>query len=161
MDISIQVDTSPVDALLNQLRDRLDDMTQPMAEIGETIVNSVRMNFRESRAPDGTPWMPSQRVLRLGGQTLVKGKNLLGSIDYTPSPRAVEVHAGGTATPYAAVHQFGATIKPKSGKALMFKGFDGKPVLLRSVTIPARPYMGIRDEDWPEIEDILTRWLTK
>ena len=47
---------------------------------------------------------------------------------------------------YAAVHQFGATITPKSGQYLTF-WMGGRLVKARSVTIPARPYLGISDDD--------------
>lgn len=39
---------------------------------------------------------------------------------------------------YIKVHEFGATIVPKNGKFLRFRGRDGGFVFMRSVTIPAR-----------------------
>jgi phage gpG-like protein len=41
---------------------------------------------------------------------------------------------------YAAIHQFGGTIKPKNGKFLRFVGSNGQVYFLRKVTIPARPF---------------------
>lgn len=40
---------------------------------------------------------------------------------------------------YAAMHQFGGTIRPKNGKALVFT-IGGKKVFAGKVTIPARPF---------------------
>lgn len=44
-------------------------------------------------------------------------------------------------------HEKGGTIKPKNGKYLRFQ-IDGKWIMARSVTIPARPYLG------PPIKDL-------
>ena len=54
----------------------------------------------------------------------------------------------------AAVHQFGGTIKPKSGKLLAFRGHVAK-----SVTIPARPYLGLSDADQNELVERTLDWL--
>ena len=67
--------------------------------------------------------------------------------------RTVEI---GSNLPYAAVHQFGATIKPRAAKVLMFRGHVAK-----SVTIPARPYLGLSDEDRSEIVGRTLEWLQR
>jgi phage gpG-like protein len=51
-----------------------------------------------------------------------------------------EVRAGSNVV-YAAIHEFGGTITPKTGKYLRFKNQDGREVFVRSVEIPARPYV--------------------
>jgi phage gpG-like protein len=61
----------------------------------------------------------------------------------------------------AAVHQFGATIRPRRGRHLIFtpRGFT-HPIFARQVTIPARPFLPMSGlpQDWEEdIVDILTR----
>lgn len=47
----------------------------------------------------------------------------------------------GSGLKYADVHEFGATIKPKTAKLLSWLGIDGKRIFAKSVTIPARPFM--------------------
>lgn len=47
---------------------------------------------------------------------------------------------------YAAVHRFGAVIRPKTAEAVRFRLASGL-VRARSVTIPARPYLGLSAED--------------
>ncbi len=163
--IEITVDTSPVDALLERLNDRLEDKTQPMAEIGEVLVSSIRWNFREQRSPSGEKWKPSRRAQREGGQTLIDTGRLQNSIDAQAYPDRVEV---GTNVPYAAPLQLGATIpahviRARNAKALRFV-IGGQVIFRRSVnhpgaTIEPREFLGVRDEDWLEIEDILLRWL--
>jgi phage gpG-like protein len=69
--------------------------------------------------------------------------HLYASITHRASPTSVEV---GSNAIYAAIHQFGGTIKAKDAKALRFRIGDVW-VTKESVTIPARPFLGIDDDD--------------
>jgi len=51
---------------------------------------------------------------------------------------------------YAAIHELGGTITAKSGPYLKFKTDSGNWVQVRSVTIPARPYLGRALADWKD-----------
>lgn len=70
---------------------------------------------------------------------------LMGSITFRAGRDHVEV---GTNKIHAAVHQFGAEIKPRVARYLVFRLSIGIVHALK-VTIPARPYLGIgpRDEE--------------
>lgn len=58
---------------------------------------------------------------------------------------------------YAAIHQFGGTIKAK-GKALVFHTADGHLIFARSVKIPARPFFPVLDGKLtPEAERLIVR----
>ena len=54
------------------------------------------------------------------------------------------------------MHQLGAIIRPKNKKALRFVLADGSVVFARKAVIPARPFMGVKEDDWEEIKDALT-----
>jgi phage gpG-like protein len=92
--------------------------------------------------------------------------NLRDSIDYQVSGGdTVEIGTNYGRLPsggsVAAVHQFGATIRPRRGRHLIFtpRGFT-HPIFARQVTIPARPFLPMSGlpQDWEEdIVDILTR----
>jgi phage gpG-like protein len=56
---------------------------------------------------------------------------------------------------YAAIHQWGGEIKPKSAKALFVPGYG----MLQKVTIPARPYLGVSAEDTKAIESAAAQFL--
>jgi len=60
----------------------------------------------------------------------------------------------GTNKVYGAIHQFGGTIKPKAGKFLVFR-LGGRTVFARSVTIPARPFLGFGAADWQVVLDVV------
>ena len=65
--------------------------------------------------------------------------------------------AVGTNTIYAATHQFGAedrTIRAKKGKYLRFQTGNGWVTVEKvTVNIPARPFLGISEEDQKEIRE--------
>ena len=80
-------------------------------------------------------------------------------VDRGHLPRFVEV---GSDLVYAPVHEFGATIRARGGGFLTFKLRDGSFRRVRSVTIPARPWLqpAIKDAS-PKFERILFQEVTK
>lgn len=120
-------------------------------EIGEHIVTSTQERFKKGVGPGGEPWPQSIRAKEEQGQTLVKTKRLMGSLSYRASGTQV---AAGTNVIYASVHQTGKMIKAKRGKYLRFR-LGKRWVSKATVEIPARPFMGIDDDDVKEIRSII------
>ena len=89
--------------------------------------------------------------------------NLMGSINTKVTKvkaESVEVTVG-TNVVYAAIHEFGGTIKAKNKKALVFE-IDGEIKMVKSVIIPARPYMRPAvDNNLTAIRDTITYHLKK
>ena len=136
------MDLGPLVAAVGQAAAQISD-TQRLAEaIGEALVAGTQDRFERGEAPDGSKWPASKR----GGQTLMDTGRLKNSIGYEASPALVVV---GTSAEYAATHQFGAHIEAKNAKTLKFK-VNGKWVSKKSVDIPARPFIGLSDEDVAE-----------
>ena len=127
-----------------------------MDRLGRAMVSDIDMNFRRSRGPDGTPW---EGLKHRSGQPLRDTGRLQRSITYQATDTETEV---GTNLKYAAVHQFGATIKPKKGKFLVFpiKGAGGQTryAFVRQVIIPARPYIGLERRQVDKINRIIDQW---
>lgn len=117
-------------------------------KIGESIESSTRKRFEDETAPDGTKWPASYRVRTKGGQTLSENAHLKNSFDHQATATSVEV---GTNLKCAHVHQFGMEIKAKNAKALRFRA-GGVWIQKKQVTIPARPFLGINDDDMEEID---------
>jgi len=140
-------------SLLLELCGRMEDMTPVFAEIGEIVTESVQRNFEEHRAPDGTPWAPlapstvaaRAKKGRSSKDILIFNRILMGSIH----PEAHRDHVRvGTDIIYGAVHQFGI-------------GWRTNLAIRRTMpAIPARPYLGVRDDDWPEFNDVIQAFLT-
>lgn len=111
--------------------------------IAEGVKSRTLRRFEESRAPDGTPWPPLSPVTlaRTGKnrKALILTGRLRNSIAWTVRGDAIVV---GTNVVYARIHQYG--------------GYAGRG---RKVRIPARPYLGITEEDRREAESLLREWL--
>ena len=145
---------------LSGLLDAIDDPSPVLKEISEAVVlRSTRERFKTQTAPDGTAWAALQpwyqkEKRRNKNRTLTLDGYLRSRLTWQfAGDRTVEI---GSNLPYAAVHQFGATIKPRAAKVLMFRGHVAK-----SVTIPARPYLGLSDEDRSEIVGRTLEWLQR
>jgi phage gpG-like protein len=133
--IQITIDSAQVDALLNQLRDRLDHLEPALTAVGHTLAERIRLTFRDLQTPEGTPWKPLSPVTKFNRAERVVGKDnvyrkdgkgtkskftqvylsadplndtgvLRDSIAYQLSGTAVEI---GTNAPQAAMMNFGGT----------------------------------------------------
>lgn len=144
---------------------------QPMWDaIGAALVTSTERRFETGIGSDGNPWPPSLRVLAHGGKTLVLSTRLLRSITHIASDAGVEV---GTNVVYAAIHQFGGTVthaareqelhfrRTRKGNTRFAKAGDKRvrssqtvTIGAHTATIPARPFLGIDDDDEREIIQI-------
>jgi len=124
---------------LHSMASRLDAVwyavTDSMGDIGEHLIESTRQRFDDQTAPDGTAWdaladRTIARKSRNHDAILREYGGLEDSIHYALSDTDVEV---GTNLIYGATHQFGADER----------------------SIPARPFLGVTDEDEHEIAQII------
>lgn len=129
--------------------------------LAEAIRTSTKRRFKTTKAPDGEKWEESQRAREENGVTLTDTARLKNSIKSIASTSGFAV---GTNTIYARTHQYGepgrtVTIRAKTTKGLIFLGKDGEWVRKRKVTvhvkIPARPFLGLDEEDMHEIKGTL------
>lgn len=166
----IQIDDSRLQRALETLDRNLRNLKPAFEEIGEVLLTSVVKNFEAGgRYRKAGDWRGGSRTWQpLSVATLFKGKksrfatksgkfskkgidflknrkilfqkgNLLNSINWRASNDSVQV---GTNRVYAAIHQFGG----KAGRG-------------RKVTIPARPYLVVQDEDLDQALDVLDDFL--
>lgn len=150
MSISIVVDTSDFTDAFRRLKPLIDfDAYALMSEIGSQGESQTRDRvLMDKTSPDGAPWLPNTT----GTPILVKDGGLVGSL----SSRASNTEAEwGASQEYAHVHQNGMTIIPKNKKALQFK-IGNQVITVKSVTIPARPFIGLSEENRQEIIDLVT-----
>ena len=131
--------------------------TPVMRAIGTGLIEGTHTRFEKAVDPDGTAWAPlnpAYEAIKKGPgilrESAMRG-GLMGSITQRATHNTVEV---GTNKIHGAVHQFGATIKPVNAPYLVFRLASGIAHAL-SVTIPARPYLGIGAEDQLVILDTL------
>jgi len=150
--VHIRIDDDLVRRALAGLRAAAGDLYPAMDQIGAALTASTQARFERGRGPDGNPWPQSLRARLQGGQTLVDKAHLVQSITHQATGQGVDV---GTNLIYAGIHQFGGTIKAKGGGKLRFKLAGGGFATVASVTMPARPFLGIDDDDERAIGAIL------
>jgi len=161
-------------ALLKRMQEKAKDLSPPLKSIKMGLIASIDRNFREEGRPDkwqslSPATLARRRKAGAGAKILQDTGRLKMSITaYSDKTMA----KAGTNVPYAAIHQYGGTIKippmiirPKNVKALHFF-MDGKEVFCkfarlpeRNVRIPARPFMLIQDEDMEDYKLLILNHL--
>lgn len=117
-DVRVEIMDGGVRAAFERLRLGLPlggSMRPAMENIGRVLKTGTQLRFRTTTGPDGQAWEKSFRAKTEGGQTLTMSTHLRKSISYQATRGSVAV---GTNVVYAAVHQFGATIRAKNGPFL-------------------------------------------
>jgi phage virion morphogenesis protein len=152
----VEIDDRQFRHAMERLAARAKDMTTVLRGIGEYLVGTTQDRFKTQTAPDGTPWQPLQawyqrekpqnadKILTLRG-------HLRNTLHWQVIPDELLV---GSSLEYAAIHQFGGEIQAKKGRALSLRGR-----FVTSVTIPARPYLGISPADGQEVEGLVADYL--
>ncbi len=124
------------------------DPTDALDAVGRVLKTRVQLSFHSGTDPYGRPWAP---LKSRSGQPLRDKGHLMGSFDYRVEGNSVEI---GTNMAYARVHQFGATIRPKSSdpKARLRFLVNGVPVFVKEVTIPPREMLPLNalPQDWSD-----------
>ena len=116
------------------------DLSAPLGAIANFGRNATLDNFTGEHDPDGKPWIITFRKrANPFKKILVESGDLIGSIIALFDAKSATwgSEASGAAAIIANVHQFGARITAKAGKAL------NTPFgLFAAVNIPARPFVG-------------------
>lgn len=145
---------------------RFDVLTRTIAR---KLVVSCRRNIAESRSPSGTPYArlknPRAPGHNTSGRPLFDTGSLYGDIRYRMVSDREALVGHTQKTWYGKLHQKGVnhpwTITPKGKKVLRFWTAEGWR-FARSVThpgIPARPFLGFRRDDVPDIAKAQRRWI--
>lgn len=151
--IQIEIDDRPaLDALADLLR-KGGNLGPALMEIGEDITASTKQRFADGVAPDGTPWEANSPVTVAiydglfaspGAKKPLVGESRRLASDITWQLIGGNTVAIGSPLPYAAMQQLGGT---KSQWPHLWGD------------IPARPYLGLSDEDEQTILDITSDYL--
>lgn len=136
MSLGIRATVSDVGVLaaLSALALDSGDKATLLDELGLNLVENNRLRFVDQEAPDGNPWVPSQRAIRQNGQTLRDTGVLMGSLTHRVGADYVEVGTDIRYAPY--LH-------------------DGTKNMV------ARPIVGFSDEDEATVLDLVTTFLQR
>lgn len=129
----VELKAEAATAALTRAAALLEDMTPVMKAIGELLVRSTKQRFLKGQAPDGSAWKAKSPVTlaRSRDSRPLFGPNNRLNREIFPESGSDFVEVG-SPQPYAAMMQFGGT------KA-RFPHLWGN--------IPARPFLGISQED--------------
>lgn len=161
--LTVVLDDTAALAALARVRALMADLTPVGTAIGVGLADNVRDRFEQGVDPEGNPWaplLPAYAEIKQGPGILRgmgAGAGLMGSITSAAAGDQVMV---GSSKVYAAIHQFGGRIVPKTAKGLRFRLASGV-VFAHAVTIPARPYLGLSAADRETIEDVVEGFLTR
>ena len=150
--LEVTLDSSQLGKALDDLAERLGNLTTPLNDIAEYLHQSTDDRFRKKVAPDGSPWAPLSAVTlaRKRGPGILREK---GTLQDTLRKQVTRNElAFGTDRPYGAVHQFGQK-KGASGSS------KGRPIPWGD--IPARPYLGLSADDESEVLLIIHDYLSE
>lgn len=152
----------------------LTDMTPVMRDIGEYFVDSTRQRFAAGSAPDGTPWAPKSETTkaayrrrgdRVDDRPLFGPSGVLSStIFYQADSDSVR---WGSPMVYAGTMQFGAgqgAFGARMGRTRPSEKRKASQDYFFPIPwgdIPARPFLGISEEDHEAILADLTDWLER
>lgn len=158
--------------MLSQLQLRFRNLQPLFDEIGAAVVKQTRRRFEQQRGPDGKPWEPGQKQWdhaasqkdkkpgkkeKRGPKILLDSGRLWRSITHQATTQNVSV---GTNLIYGRIHQLGGIIKPRRGKALVFR-IGGAFVRVTRIIIPARPYLGLSAADERDIMRVIIDWIRR
>jgi phage virion morphogenesis protein len=133
-----------------------------LQSIGVEMEDRTKERFDTQKSPDGGSWKAlAQKTLAYYAGKGLAARSILVGEGYLRDSITSEVQGGawstlvGATMEYAAIHQWGGEIRPKSAKALFVPGYG----LLQKVNIPARPYLGVSPEDAKVIEAAVSVFL--
>ena len=137
--LEIHINDRQLQGGLRALQARLSDLRPVFQDLGEALLNSTRERFTTQRAPDGSPWAalsPTYQARKSPNAHLILTLNgyLRGTLNVQASKDTLRI---GTPLIYGATHQFG-------------RG-----------PIPARPFLGLSDDDLTMIQEAMQEWLTR
>jgi len=161
---SVQINDTASDGL-EELARALMDLTPVWADIGEDLLVSHQDRIARGEQPDGSPFAPRspttiKRYQKMGlsfGAPLNQSGDMRLGLHYATSPNSLELGSGAI---QAAVMQFGA--KKGAFGSYQGEGFGGTTptISIPWGDIPARPFLGLSDEDQDAITAAVGEWLT-
>lgn len=182
--IRIELDATEVLGGFNLVDAAADDKAELLSRIGGYLVTSTQRRFERETGPDGQRWTrlsPRTAKRRINGRARGYDNVLRVSRQLEQSITSIvagdEVHVG-TNVPYAAAHQLGAEIEVEERQQTIYQHYDSRTdtfdpkfrtkrrsnfardvtVKAHTVTIPARPYLGVDDADRAEVTEIVAEF---
>jgi phage virion morphogenesis protein len=171
--ITIKIDDRSVLHALGRLQTRTGDLTDVMHDIGEYLTETTKRRFDTITAPDGRRWAHNSQttILRYLGSfstsfSKQKGKITKAGVERAVNKKPLTGRSGMQAS-------LGATIGFMAGKNFVEIGSQKEYAAVQQIgakkhafgkspwgDIPARPFLGISDQDRTDILDTISDYLS-
>lgn len=174
--ISVKVEgLNKVQHKLKVTAEKLQDLRQFWTSVGMYVQRqTIRERFNKEQSPDGQKWKPlSPATIHRRKKRHKKGNmrilqdtgELRRSITYEADTSSVKV---GSVLKYARTHQFGGTVEisrqgqyKRDHKNHRFKRKGNSYSYSHKVTIPARPFLGVTDNEKQHITSMFRQYLKR
>lgn len=137
----VRLNWGGLSSLMRSAPRKLANRKRLLDAVGETLVSSTIKRFMEEKDPEGKDWKKTKRAETEGGKILQDKALLRSSIDHKSVMANGSVLVGSN-LPYSRIHQLG-----------------GEAGRNHSVTIDARPYIGISKEDQEEVAALVVAFM--
>lgn len=171
--VTITLDDTEFSRWLQRTLGSLSNPTDALREIGEVLVQSTQSRFGTKKAPDGSGWAANSPVtvaIKGHGSQLRGESKLLGdTIRFQIEGNSLLVGSG---MDYATTQQFGAKMGQfgRYSQIARYRKYGEKDFRRYAGTkkgfpipwgdIPARPFLGVSDQDEADIMRTLTGYLS-
>ena len=143
--VSVKIDDREVRKLLGGILKRMGNPAPAMKILGAIVRTSIVRNFEKGGRPTKWQALSPETLKKKKGTAILREQGmaggLMGSVNYKAFNDKVVISANKV---YAAIHHCGG----KAGRG-------------KKVTIPARPYMMVQDEDWVEMKAALGDFIVR
>ena len=144
--LKVKIDAKQLEKELGAIAQRSKNLRPAYQAIGNYLVGETQDRIKRETSPDGTPFAPLKLSTRKAKERKGKIRKILQQEGTLVATIAAQVQGDGVAIgsnlPYASIHQLG-----------------GEAGRNKAVDIPARPYLGLNDDDQEEVTGIVEDWL--
>jgi len=148
----IDVSNKAVAAMLNQMQNKVGDLSPVLLAIGDDIIERTKQRFASATAPDGTPWVPNTEatlidyIQQRGGFSGKTGKITAKGQALAISKRPLQGESGDLERQFSSLVTSGDTLLV--GSSMIYAGmqqFGGTKSQFPHLwgDIPARPFLPI------------------
>lgn len=141
--VTVKIDDKEFNRRVAAIRAGVENASPLMKIWGEIGAQSIRYNFEVGGRPKWKPLSPVTVQMKGHNRILIRTGNL-SRITVKPGQKSVELGTNPASKDYAAIQQFGG----KAGRG-------------RKVTIPARPFLVLQEEDKTEMAAAARRYLVR
>ncbi|NCM96143.1 MAG: phage virion morphogenesis protein [Rhodobacterales bacterium] len=158
--IRVGITRDEVTPMLDRLSEAMIDMTPVMAAIGSMLSESTMKRFQEGNDPDGNPWAPKTAATLAAYEKrkqTIDLRPLFGPSNSLNSTISFSVGADGASVEIGSNLIYSAVMQGGAAQGAFGRTVRGGPIPWGN--IPARPFLGISEQDEADLISLAEEWL--